>query len=382
MPALRSPAHPYSRRWSFAPDGAIPLTTADMDLATDPLILGAITERLAHPLAYPPPYTTGGLGDLLADHYRTRYRADVTRTCFWLLAGTLHAAYLILSELLRPGDEALFLAPSYRFIPEAITHAGAAAVPVPLDPDRGITRDDVEQRITARTRAIHLCNPHNPTGHMLSRCELAAIADAARDHDLAIVSDEIHCRLILDPQLAHIPIATLDEDTAQRTFTLDGPTKSHNLAGLGGAIVWTPDASALRNLRHRLDHRAAPARAVQQAAIAAAYATDSPWLTHTLHQLRRSRGLVEQALRPHQDQVTYRPAPATYLAWLDFHDTFDTQPAHEALAEHGVLLEPGPEFGAPPRRARLSFATAPELLDAALDRITSALTARQKRSTR
>lgn len=374
MATLHRPVNPYSERWHNVPDGAIPLTVADMDFPTDPRILTALGERLTRPLAYPPPYTTGGLGDLLADHYRLRYGADVNRDCFWLTGSTLATANLIFREFLNPGDEALYLAPSYPPIPQAITQAAATAIPIVLHGDRPLTRADMESRITARTRAIHLCNPHNPTGRILSRTELQAVADTAREHDLRIVSDEIHSRLVLDPHHQHIPIATLDADTARRTLTLDGPTKSHNLAGLGGAILWSPDADAVHEIRHRIGARATPARSLQQAAIGDAYTDDSPWLTDTIRTLRTHRDLLIDALNAHPHRVTYRPGPASYFAWIDFHDTFAGRDAAQALAEHGLLLMPGHAYGADPCWARLSFATTTELLTEAITRLHSVLT--------
>ncbi|MFJ5276815.1 aminotransferase class I/II-fold pyridoxal phosphate-dependent enzyme [Streptomyces parvulus] len=376
MPSSVHPQdNPYAAKWLEAPDGVIPLTIADMDWPTDPLITEAISRRLAYPLAYPPPYTTDGLGEVLAHYYQSRYGADVRSECFWLLAGTVSAAYLICKEILQPEDEALYLAPSYRWIPSAIEQAGARAVPVPLDATHtpALTNSALKRRITPRTRAIYLCNPHNPTGHVLTRVELQTIADIAREHNLSIISNEIHSRLVLDHHQHHIPISTLSQDAAHRTITLDGPTKSHNLAGLGGVILWSPDVGIVDRFRQRLSHCAAPARALHRAAIEVAYQGDSSWLKETIDKLRHNRDLVTRALSPYGDRITYQPGAATYFAWIDFHDLFGELSAAQALASHGIQLEPGLEFGASDRYARLAFATTPELLKTALARLTAAL---------
>ncbi|MEU5385257.1 aminotransferase class I/II-fold pyridoxal phosphate-dependent enzyme [Kitasatospora cineracea] len=376
-------ANPYSARWLQAPPGTIPLTNADMDQPTDPAILTALHERLAHPLVYPPPYTTSGPADTIAAFYRTRYGAHVEREGILLTSGTLATLGAVLGHWLKPGDQALYLAPSYPPLPDAITRTGATAVPVPLHHGTpALTRADLEARITGRTRAIVLCNPHNPTGHLLTRSELTAIADAARDHDLRIISDEVHSRLVLDPARRHIPIATLSADTARRTLTIDAATKSHNLAALGGAVLWSPHTPAVDDIRHRIGSTLGAARALQQAALTAAYTDDSPWFTATLARLRRQQADLVAALEPHRGRITYRPGAATYFAWLDFGTTFGHRPATDALAEGGLLLEPGTTYGAPSSFARLTFATTPDLFTQALHRLTDALTHPERSTTR
>ncbi|MFB7906542.1 aminotransferase class I/II-fold pyridoxal phosphate-dependent enzyme [Kitasatospora sp. NPDC056076] len=376
--------NPYSDRWTGLPPDVIPLTSADMDETTDPAVLHALQQRLAHPLVYPPPYTTSGIADTIAGHYRSRYGAAVARENILLTSGTLATIGVVLTHWLRPGDEALYLAPSYPPLPDAIARTGATPVPVPLNAAArpALTRAGLETLVTPRTRAFLLANPHNPTGRMLTHAELTAIAETARAHDLRILSDEVHSRVILDPARCHIPIATLGPDTARRTLTLDAATKSHNLAAIGGAVLWTPDTGAIDDLRHRFGSNLPAARAIQQAALAAAYATDSPWLTGVLARLRERQAALAAALEPHRGQVTYRPGEATYFAWLDFGTTFGARPAAAALADHGLLLEPGTTYGAPRTHARLTFATTPNLFAEALRRLTAALGRPERTTTR
>ncbi|MFF3400394.1 aminotransferase class I/II-fold pyridoxal phosphate-dependent enzyme [Streptomyces sp. NPDC002659] len=372
---------PYAAKWTEAPPGSVALTIADMDWPTDPLIVEALRVRIEAPLAYPAAYTTDGLGDLLSDFYRSRYGARVSAASFWLLSSAVSAAYLILDEYLSPGDEVLYLTPSYRFIPSAIEHAGGRAVGVELSTARNpsITAVVLEAAVTAHTRAIYLCNPHNPTGHVLARGELEDIAEVASRHDLRIISNEIHSRIMLDSS-CHIPIATLSDDIARRTITLDGATKSHNLAGLGGVVLWSPYLPVVDGLRERISHKAAAVRALQSAAISAAFSGDSPWLTQTLTTLQRNREEIRSRLAPYGDRITYQPGAGTYFAWVDFGSIFGTTPAHTALAQHGLLVEPGADFAARDQQVRISFATSPEILEVALKRLKDAVDLRLARS--
>ena len=99
----------------------------------------------------------------------------------------------------------------------------------------------LERASVGNSRLLMLCNPFNPIGRTLTRTELEAIVDISVQNDLIICSDEIHCDLVLDGR-PHIPTASISEAAAERTITLMAPSKTFNLAGLGGsfAIIQNP----------------------------------------------------------------------------------------------------------------------------------------------
>jgi cysteine-S-conjugate beta-lyase len=225
------------------------------------------------------------------------------------------------------------------------------------------------RRIGPRTRAIHLCHPHNPTGYVFGAAELAVVGRVARDAGLLIVSNEIHGRLVHDG--AHHPAASVAPEIAAITVTLEGPSKSHNLAGLGGTFLWSTNLDLMADLKRRTGFRMAPAKAVQQAAIAAAYAGDSPWLVHTRQRLRAGRDHVAAFLTDRLPDVRFVVPSATYFYWLDAGAYVGDANAAAVLAERcGVIGEPGAHFGASDRFVRLTFATEERILDAALQRLT------------
>ena len=95
----------------------------------------------------------------------------------------------------------------------------------------------LKKSITPKTKAFFLCNPQNPGGTVFRRAELERLAEVSRD--LVIVSDEIHCDLVLDPGLKHVPIASLAPEISRRTVTLMSANKTFNIpaAGCGWAII-------------------------------------------------------------------------------------------------------------------------------------------------
>ena len=102
-----------------------------------------------------------------------------------------------------------------------------------------INWDALERAITPRTKLFYLCNPHNPLARVWRREELVRLADFCVRHDLVLCSDEIHCDLILDPALKHIPTALLSPEIAARTITLMAPSKTYNVPGLGTSFAIT-----------------------------------------------------------------------------------------------------------------------------------------------
>ncbi len=145
--------------------------------------------------------------------------------------GGIHALYLLFQAMLEPGDEVII--PDPQWPPTAGTIVAAHGVPVrsPLHEDRGWRLDagEVEARVTPRTRAIYLNSPHNPTGGVLAREDLEAIADIARRRSLLVVSDEAYEDVIFDGE--HVSIASLDGMYA-RTVPVYTFSKTYAMTGL------------------------------------------------------------------------------------------------------------------------------------------------------
>lgn len=360
----------FSKKWRDCPPGGIPLDLADMDFPTDPDVIAAVRARLRHPLVYPPDHTTNGTARTICDFYASRHGIRLAPPDVWLASSCVAAAWLLFDQILDAGDEVLYFSPSYHFIPDAVAAAGGRPVAVPL-----LAEDTLEEalaaRVTPRTRAIHLCNPHNPTGHVFSRAQLSEIAGVAREHGLAIVSNELHSRLVLDGD--HIPVAALSDDARSRTVTLSGPTKSHNLSGLGVAFALTPAEGPLKEAVRRIGPRMTVPKGVQQAALTAAYAGDSEWLRATRAYLRGNRDTALRLLSERAPAVQVRAPRATYFLWLDLRRLGLRQDAAAFIERRtGVRLLSGREFGCDGAHwARMTFATERAILLEAVHRITS-----------
>jgi N-succinyldiaminopimelate aminotransferase len=147
-----------------------------------------------------------------------------------ITTGATEGIAAALLGLVEPGDEVVVLEPYYDSYPAMLRMAGGVPRPVTLrSPDFRIDLDELRAAVTPRTRFVLLNSPHNPTGTVLTRAELEAIAGLAVEHDLTVITDEVYEHLVFDG-LEHIPIATLP-GMAERTLTLSSAGKAYSFTG-------------------------------------------------------------------------------------------------------------------------------------------------------
>ena len=146
--------------------------------------------------------------------------------------GAKHALYNLFMALLDPGDEVLIPAPYWVSYPDMVMLAGGRPVIIQTraDDDFAVTADQVRSACTARTRAIVLNNPSNPTGAVYSRAQIEALAEVVVANDLLVVSDDIYRQLIYGGA-EYISIAAVGPEVAQRTILVDGVSKTYAMTG-------------------------------------------------------------------------------------------------------------------------------------------------------
>jgi aspartate aminotransferase len=167
-------------------------------------------------------------------------------------SGAMHALYLVFRALLDPGDEVILPSPMWTEIAENIRLGGGVPVRCPLDAEHAMayTAQNIERCITPATRAIFINTPHNPTGAVIDRAELAAIVDLAVRHGLYIVSDEAYEHVIFDG-LAHVSIGSLP-GAAERTITIFSASKSYAMSGLRIGYLVARDQKLLERVKKLL----------------------------------------------------------------------------------------------------------------------------------
>lgn len=329
-----------STKWEkFDPD-VLPMWVADMDFAAPQFILSAIRERLEHPVLG---YTDRPLSlDLAFQGWLERhYGWSVEHEWLVWLPGVVPALNLACRTLAGSGQKILIPTPVYHPFLALGANAGVGEIRVPMIVDQGHWSMDLERlqdAVDRETRMLLICNPQNPTGRCYSESEIEALADFVIRNDLVLVSDEIHCNIVLKAGVEHRPLATVCPELEARTISLYAASKVYNIPGVSCAVAVIPDDE----LRARfLDARAGLVSGIGPlgfAAAEAAFNDQGRWIPDLVEYLRGNWGILKQALGSRLCDLE-----GTYLAWIDVRDLGINDPeAH--FARHGLGISPGQQF--------------------------------------
>ncbi|MET9595135.1 pyridoxal phosphate-dependent aminotransferase [Streptomyces sp. NPDC006516] len=332
--------------------------------------------RTGHGNQYPPgpgvPELRAAVSEHQQRHYGLAYDPD---TEVLVTTGATEAVAASLLALLEPGDEVIALEPYYDSYAACIAMAGGTRVPVTLRPHEGAFRLDIDElraAVTPRTRLILLNTPHNPTGTVLTRDELAAIAALACERDLLVITDEVYEHLVFEGE--HIPLASFP-GMRERVVTISSAGKTFSLTGWKiGWITASPElVTAVRSAKQFLTYVSG---GPFQYAVAEALRLPGSYFDELRADLRAKRDLLSGGLAEAGFDV-YRPA-GTYFVTVDIRPlgTEDGFAFCRALPERcGVVAVPNAVFydhraqGAP--FVRFAFCKRTDVLTEAVTRLKS-----------
>jgi len=378
-----------SEKWlRYAGSDVLPMWVADMDFHAPPAVLDALRRRVEHGIfGYARP--TREVTDAVVNALRERHGWEVSPEWLVWLPGLVVGLNVTARAFAAPGEQVLCNTPVYQPFMTAATNHGRASTAVPLALNSAARRweidfDAMERAVAAggggggRAKLFFLCNPHNPVARVFRREELLRLGEFCLRHKIILCSDEIHCDLILDETLRHVPAGTLGDEIAASTITLMAPSKTYNVPGLctSFAVISNP---VLRRVFERATRGiVAEVSAPGFAACAAAYRDCEPWRRALLAYLRGNRDRIAEfvARELPAGAVTIEAAhEATYLAWLNVAALgLDDAAAH--FERHGMGVSGGASFGGNRgTHARLNFGCPRATLDEGLRRLKSAVRA-------
>ncbi|HEX2860776.1 MAG TPA: PatB family C-S lyase [Lacunisphaera sp.] len=368
-----------SRKWrKYAGRDILPLWIADMDFAAPPAVVAALHRRADHGV-FGYAAAMPSLVEATVNYCASRYGWKIEPNWIVWLPGLVTGLNLAARAIGEEGDAVLTATPIYPPFMSAPKNQVREPVMVPLVP-RADGRYEfdwpaMERAITPRTKVFFLCSPHNPVGRVFTRPELEQVAAFCSRHNLVLVSDDIHCDLILD-DLPHIPVASLAAETAARTITLLAPSKTYNIAGLACSLAVISDTKLRQQFIRAMAGIVPEMSPLGYAACEAAFRDSEPWRQALIAYLRVNRDLIDAFLKEHIPMITMTPCEATYLAWLDVSALNLKDPGH-FFEQHGVGLADGAQYGTPAGRfVRLNFGCPRATLVEALNRMQRAVTSR------
>ncbi len=366
-----------SQKWQkYAGRDVLPMWVADMDFASAPPILDALHKRVDHGVfGYARPVKS--TVDAIVDAMQQRYGWKIEPSWIVWLPGLVVGLNVTAQAFAEPGDEVLTLSPVYPPFMSAPKNSARVSVTVPFELVGGrwaINWEALERAVTPRTKLFYLCNPHNPLARVWRREELVRLASFCERHNLILCSDEIHCDLILDPALPHIPTSVLSPEIAARTITLMAPSKTYNVPGLGTSIAIIPDAMRRARFVRATAGIVAEVTSLGFTACEAAYRDCEPWRQELIAYLRGNRDYLLRTIASALPGIRVEaPVEATYLLWMNVSALGLADPiAH--FEQHGVGLSEGAFFGASKgSHVRLNFGCTRATLAEAMRRMKAAL---------
>lgn len=341
----------WSIKYGRTSEGQIPLWIADMDFRTAPAVSSALIERLNRDVL--------GYTSTPDEFYQSILRWEqemhgwqVDREWVAYCPGvitSINQAYLTFT---KPGDGIVVMPPVYNLFKMYAERLGRRVIDNPLLFDGSHYRmdfDGLEKILSPKdVKVLVLCNPHNPVGIVWDPDVLRRIASLCRQKGVIVISDEIHCDLML-PGHRHTPFCSVSEDAAAIGLVFASPTKSFNLAGLSMTAYCVIPNKELREpyLKQLRDAKLDEAPIPSLVATIAAYTQGAPWLQSLREYLQGNIREVVDFFSKNEVGIKAIPPQASFLVWLDCRAMGLSQ--NELMRffseEAGLLLSNGAMYG-------------------------------------
>ena len=358
-----------SCKWSLYSDvDVLPLWVADTDFMVAPEITEALRQRVAHGI-FGYTNTPNRLNELIVERMQRLYGWSIDPDWLVWMPGVVSSMHIACRSICDASDSVLTPSVAYPYFHSAPGLSGRGNQPMAMIYSNRrwvIDQKKLALQIDSSSKLMLFCNPHNPGGAVYTRSELSALADLVVTNDLVVCSDEIHCDLVLEAGMSHIPIASLNKAIERRSITLMAPSKTFNIAGLSCSFAIIPDDSVRRKFTKACTGIIPYLNLLGTTAAQAAYEYGDDWNNQQVIYLRANRDYLVAELNQIRG-LKLDPVEATYLAWIDVTELKLTDPK-VFFEKTGVGLSAGSDFG-DDNYLRLNFGCPRSLLEEAVKRI-------------
>ncbi|MBR4014830.1 MAG: pyridoxal phosphate-dependent aminotransferase [Anaerotignum sp.] len=301
--------------------------------------------------------------------------------------GAKHSLINTFMAILNEGDEVIIPAPFWLSYSEMVKIADGVPVIIRTKKENGfmLTKAELEEAYTEKTKAIVLTSPSNPTGMVIPKEDLEMIAEFAVSHDLFVIADEIYEKLIYEEDKKHISIASLGKEIYDRTIIINGVSKSYAMTGwrIGFAAAPLEVAKLMASLQ---SHMASNPNTIAQAATVVALNGPQDCVTEMCKEFKKRRDYIYEREEDIPLLQALKPEGAFYL-FVDvsavYGKSYEGESIQSAADFARILLDkkyvavvPCADFGMPDY-IRLSYATSMELIEKGMDRIEEMIKALQ-----
>lgn len=319
-------------------------------------------------------YGTEGLCSAVAEKLKRDNGLDYEMTDVIVTVGANQAVSIAMTALLDPGDEVLVPNPSWLHYFYCADLVGAKTVSYPLLEENGfnVIPEDIEKLVTPKTKMVIVNSPNNPTGSILSKESLQAIADIANKYDLIVLSDEIYEKLIYDDSV-HYSIASLD-GMKERTVLIHGVSKSYSMTGWRIGFAVSANKEFISAMIRVLQYTVTCANSFAQDGAEAALRGSQQCVEDMRLQFDRRRKLVYDRINKIEGLSCIAPKGAFYcFVNIKKLGMSDQEASDYYLNEAGVAMIPGSAFGEyGAGYLRVAFSNSYENIEKAMDRIADA----------
>ncbi len=348
-------------KWDEACDqDVIPMWIADMDFAVAPAIQEAIRRRAEHPV-----FGYTHIGDdyyeAVISWFHRRHQWDIHREEILFTIGVVPAMSVAIKALTMPGEKVLILSPDYNCFFSSIKNNGCEVLESALIPTADHRWQIDWQHFETccadpKTTVFLLCNPHNPTGRVWTPDELRRMNEACLRHGVRVVSDEIHCELVM-PGYRFQPFAAVNEACRMNSVILNSPSKSFNIAGLMTANIICADSEVRRRLDRAINiNEVCDLNPFGPVALIAAYNESEQWINELNKYICGNYKALCDFLAERLPQCPVTKIEGTYLCWVKMSAVLPLKTATgtvttiEQLCDHilheaRVWLNPGTMYG-------------------------------------
>ena len=324
----------------------IPLWVADMDFKAAPAILEAVKKRAEHGVfgynIVPESYY-----EAVISWFHRRHQWEIQRQWILYTTAVVPAMSCVIKALTMPGEKVLILSPAYNCFFSSIKNNGCEVLESPLkavDDSFEVDFDDFEAKCAdEKTTLFLLCNPHNPSGRVWTREELQRMYDICQQHGVKVVSDEIHCELVM-PGHQFVPFGTITDNCV----VMNSPSKNFNTAGLQIANIICSHPSWRRRIDRAINiNEVCDVNPFGIVALQAAYNESEDWIDELNQYLWGNYQLLRDFIGENLPQWKVCRLEGTYLPWVDISALGITSQelCDRLLAEAKVWINPGTMYG-------------------------------------